>query len=132
MNTQFRRALTIILALCFTVVLFAQVALAQNEPVTQPDRPSVVAKADEAAPRPILAHPEVYEYSSDLDTLRAQSYAHSARALANPGVYAYSGDLDQLRTMGAHRAAPALAHPEVYEYSSDLDTLRTRSQTGDW
>lgn len=137
MNSQFRIATPIVLALCIALLLAATSVHAQDQLVKSPNQPASVARgpasAPASAPAAVLAHPDVYNFSSDLDTLRANANAtraNKAATLANPAVYEYSSDLERLHTMAADRQGAILAHPEVYEYTTTLDILRTRFHPG--
>ena len=106
MNTTYRPlALAIIVALVL-IVLFVAAAMAQDAPVTLPvtgaDNASYeyITQLDElrGMARPMLAHPEVYEFSSDLAALDALANRQAARAVYANGANAFITSLDQLRT----------------------------------
>jgi len=107
MNTIYRPlALAVVVALVL-IVLFAAAAMAQDEPVTLPVTGAgnasyeYITQLDElrGMARPMLAHPEVYEFSSDLATLNTMTYRAAARAVYENDANAFISTLDQLRTM---------------------------------
>lgn len=107
MNTIYRPlALAVVVALVL-IVLFAAAAMAQDEPVTLPVTGAgnasyeYITQLDElrSMARPMLAHPEVYEFSSDLAALNTMTYRAAERAVYENDANAFITALDQLRTM---------------------------------
>ncbi len=107
MNTIYRPlALAVVVALVL-IVLFAAAAMAQDEPVTLPVTGAgnasyeYITQLDElrGMARPMLAHPEVYEFSSDLAALNTMTYRAAARAVYENDANAFITALDQMRTM---------------------------------
>jgi len=107
MNTTYRPlALAIVVALVL-IVLFVAAAMAQDAPVTLPVTGAgnasyeYISRLDElrSMARPMLAHPEVYEFSSDLAALDALANRQATRAVYANGANAFITSLDQLRTL---------------------------------
>ena len=107
MNTTYRPlALAIIVALVL-IVLFVAAAMAQSEPVTLPVTGAgnasyeYITQLDElrSMARPMLAHPEIYEFSSDLTELNTLANRQAARAVYENDANAFITSLDQLRAL---------------------------------
>ncbi len=107
MNTIYRPlALAVVVALVL-IVLFVAAAMAQDEPVTLPVTGAgnasyeYISRLDElrGMARPMLTHPEVYEFSSDLTALNAMTYRAAAHAVYENDANTFVTDLDQLRAM---------------------------------
>lgn len=112
MNTISRRIVyttvaMLIAASLFTGAVFAQdapdalpvtgAANVSNEYITQLDELRMMGAASASAS--YLAHPEVYEYSSDLQMLHAAAADQAYRAYIASGANEYVTTLDQLRSM---------------------------------
>ena len=112
MNTIARRIVcttvaVLIIASLFTGAVFAQdapdalpvtgAANVANEYITQLDELRMMGAASASAS--YLAHPEVYEYSSDLQMLHAAAADQVYRAYVYSGANEYATTLDQLRGM---------------------------------
>jgi hypothetical protein len=108
MNRTYQKTL-LLAVICFSLMLLlGSVALAQ-EPGTLPTTGAsnrayeYITALDKLramntnAPAPMLAHPEVYEFSSDLQRLNA--LAVRGPAYMTNGAYGYITELDNLRAM---------------------------------
>lgn len=109
MNTILKSLLSLILVTLIITALSAAVALAQ-EPVTLPNT---------GAPN------QANEYAGQLDELRALGSTAAARALTHPEVYDFSSDLQQLNSYAFNRTHRSHIYNGANEYITALDRLRS-------
>jgi hypothetical protein len=82
-----------------------------------------IAFAQEPATLPVTgAANRANEYITQLDELRTMGVSSATRTLAHPEVYEFSSDLQQLNAMAVH--GPAYLYNDAYAYITTLDQLR--------
>lgn len=107
MKRRFGTSLWIVLLCIALSMLVSSVALAQ-EPATLP----VTGSANRSN-----------EYITQLDQLRTMGARSATRTLAHPEVYEFSSDLQKLNALAA--PVPAYLANDAYAYITVLDQLRT-------
>jgi hypothetical protein len=112
MNAIFHRFVGAVLAALIIVSLLTGAVFAQDAPDTLPETGGAnraneyITQLDQlrmlgarSAAVDYLAHPGVYEYSSDLQALNAAAANQSYRTYIDSGANAYVTTLDQLRSL---------------------------------
>ncbi len=85
-----------------------------------------VAFAQEPATLPVTgAANRANEYITQLEELRALGVSSPPRVLVHPEVYEFSSDLQQLNAMAVR--GPAYLYNDAYAYITSLDQLRAMS-----